>query len=196
MFFKTNTMKYQKSISDPKVEELIVRIIQRTQNLFLTRQLMCAEAVLTVLNSGLGGGLPAEMAVRLASGLPEGVGGSGCTCGSLTGGVLSLGLFLGRSGPGLKNGKPVMTSAKLLHAQFKDRFGATCCRVLTKDLKWGSRDHFKQCSLRAGFSAEMSARLILQKKPELVHQADCSYLDQQDSNFAAGLKKIANTIRS
>ena len=188
-------MKHAKSTPDPKVEELIARIKLRTQNLFLTKQLMCAEAVLTVMNQGLGGGLPPEMAVRLTSGLPEGVGGSGCTCGSLTGGVMALGLFLGRSGPGLRNGKPVMFNAKVLHGQFKDRFGATCCRILTKDLKWGSKDHFQQCSLRAGFSAEMSARLILQKKPELIHQADRSYLDQQDSKFAAGLKKIANTIR-
>jgi C_GCAxxG_C_C family probable redox protein len=132
MFCKINMMKHKKLVSDPTVEELIARIMLRTQNLFLTKQLMCSESVLTVLNSGLCGGLTPEMAVRLTSGLPEGVGGSGCTCGSLTGGVLSLGLFLGRSGPGLRNGKPVMTSAKVLHGQFKDRFGATCCRVLTK----------------------------------------------------------------
>ena len=187
-------MKRAKSVLNPKNEDLIVRIRLRTQNLFLTKQLMCAESVLTVLNQGLSGGMPMEMAVRLASGLPEGLGGSGCTCGSLTGGVLALGLFLGRSGPGFRNGKPAMFSAKALHGQFKDRFGATCCRVLTKDLKWGSKEHFQKCSLRAGFSAEMSARLILQKKPEIIYQADDSYLGQQDSMFAAGLKKMANTI--
>jgi C_GCAxxG_C_C family probable redox protein len=189
-----NPIKYEKSVLDPKNEDLIARIRLRTQNLFLTKQLMCAESVLTVLNKGLNGGMPMEMAVRLTSGLPEGLGGSGCTCGSLTGGVLALGLFLGRSGPGLLNGKPVMFSAKVLHGQFKDRFGTTCCRVLTKDLKWGSKEHFQKCSLRAGFSAEMSARLILQKKPEIICQADDSYLDQLDSMFAAGLKKMANTI--
>jgi C_GCAxxG_C_C family probable redox protein len=187
-------MKREKSVLNPKNEDLIVRIKLRTQNLFLTKQLMCAESVLTVLNLVLGGGLEPETAVRLTSGLPEGLGGSGCTCGSLTGGVLALGIFLGRSGPGFRNGKPAMSSAKVLHSQFKDRFGTTCCRVLTKDLKWGAKEHFQKCSLRAGFSAEMSARLILQKKPELIYQADDSYLDRQDSMFAAGLKKMANTI--
>lgn len=188
------SIKYKKSLLDPRNEDLIARIRLRTQNLFLTKQLMCAESVLTVMNLALGGGLEPEAAVRLTSGLPEGLGGSGCTCGSLTGGVLALGLFLGRSGPGFRNGKPAMFSAKVLHGQFKDRFGATCCRVLTKDLKWGSKEHFQKCSLRAGFSAEMSARLILQKKPELIHQADDSYLNRQDSMIAAGLKKMANTI--
>ncbi|MBU0987749.1 MAG: C-GCAxxG-C-C family protein [Proteobacteria bacterium] len=196
MFCKINTMKHTKSESDLKVEKLVARIKLRTKNLFLTKQLMCAEAVLTVLNSGLRGGLPPEMAVRLTSGLPEGLGGSGCTCGSLTGGVLSLGLFLGRDGPGFGNGRLAMALAKNLRNQFKDRFGATCCRVLTKDLNWGSKDHFQQCSLRAGFSAEASARIILHKKPALIDQADHAFLDQFDSRIVAGLKKIANTMRS
>ena len=181
---------------DQKTKELIAKIQLRTQNLFLTKQLMCAESVLTVLNLGLNGGLSPKIAIRLTSGLPEGLGGSKCACGSLTGGVISLGLFLGREGPGLGNGRLVMSSAKALHDAFGERFGATCCRVLTKELKWGSKDHFQQCSLRAGFSAEMSAGLILQEKPDLLHQADIAYLNTQDSAFAAGLKKIANTIRN
>lgn len=177
-----------------QIDELIRLIRIRTQNLFLTKQLMCAEAVLTVLNQGLGGDLPPETAIRLTSGLPEGLGGSGCTCGSLSGGVLSVGLFLGRDGPGFGNGKPAMSCAKELRDRFKKRFGATCCRVLTKELKPGSKDHFQQCSLRAGFAAETAARLILQKKPELIHRADDSYLKQHDTKFAAGLKKISNHL--
>jgi len=157
---------------------------------------MCAESVLTVLNQGLGGGLPPEMAVRLTSGLPEGLGGSGCTCGSLSGGVLSLGLFLGRDGSGFGNGKLVMSRAKALQHAFRERFDATCCRVLTKELKPGSMEHFQQCSLRAGFAAQTAARLILQKKPDLIHQADDSYLKKLDSKFSAGLKKVVNTMRS
>lgn len=195
MILKVKSMIHQKAALDPKAEVLIMQIKRRTQNLFLTKQLLCAESVLMVLNQGLGGGLAPEMAVRLSSGLPEGLGGSGCVCGALSGGVLSMGLFLGREGPGLKNGKRVMNSVKVLCDQFKDCFDATCCKVLTKDLIRGSKDHFQQCSIRAGFSAEMSARIILQNKPELVRQADYSYLEKRDSKFVAGLKKIANTIQ-
>ncbi len=196
MILKVKSLIHEKALLNRKAEALIEQIKRRSENLILTKQLMCAESVLVVLNQGLGGGLPPEMAVRLASGLPEGLGGSGCVCGALSGGVLSIGLFLGREGPGLRNGKQVMNSAKVLRDQFKDCFDATCCRVLTKGLKRGSKDHFQQCSIRAGFSAEMSARIILQKKPELIPQADHSYLGQQDSSFAAVLKKIANTIQS
>lgn len=188
-------MVQEKAILDHKAEALIGLIKCRTENLFLTKQLMCAESVLVVLNQGLGGGLVPEMAVRLASGFPEGLGGSGCVCGALSGGALSMGLFLGREGPGLRNGKQVMNSVKILRDQFKECFDATCCRVLTKDIQYGSRNHFQQCSNRIGFCAEVSARIILQNKPELVRGADHLYLKQQDSQFAAGLKKIANTIQ-
>ena len=59
---------------EPQHEELLKQIEKRAENLFLTRQLQCAEAVMAVLNQGLGGDLPPEMAVRLASALPEGLG--------------------------------------------------------------------------------------------------------------------------
>jgi len=188
-------MMQKPKILDQKAEELITQIRLRTQNLFLTRQLMCAESILTVLNQGLGGGLSQEMAVRLTSGLPEGLGGSGCTCGALSGSILALGLFLGRSGPGWKNGKLVMSAARMLHEHFKDRFGAICCRLLTKHLKRGSKEHFQSCSVRTGFCAEISTRIILQNKPELIRQTCISYLTQKDSKFDAILKQVSNTIR-
>ncbi|MBT3258412.1 MAG: C_GCAxxG_C_C family protein [Deltaproteobacteria bacterium] len=60
-----------------------------------------------VLNQSLNGGLPPEMAIRLASGLPEGSGRSGCTCDALSGGVIALGLFLGRDTPGPLNSRSI-----------------------------------------------------------------------------------------
>ncbi|MFO7554270.1 MAG: C-GCAxxG-C-C family protein [Desulfobacterales bacterium] len=88
---------------DFDIEALLHKIRLRTENLFMTRQLMCSEAVLTVLNRGLKGGLAPEIAVRITSGLAEGFEGSGCTCGALSAGVIALGLFLGRNGPGILN---------------------------------------------------------------------------------------------
>ncbi len=171
-------MMQKPKILDQKAEELISQMRLRTQNLFLSRRLMCAESILTTLNQGLRGGLSEGMAVR-----------------ALSGSILALGLFLGRSGPGWKNGKIVMSAATTLHRHFKDRFGATCCRLLTKDLKRGSKEHFQCCSVRTGFCAEMSTRIILQNKPELIRQACSSYLTQKDSKFVVILKQVWNTIR-
>ena len=58
-------------ILNQDIETLLYKIRLRTENLFMTRQLMCSEAVLTVLNQGLKGELSPEIAVRITSGLPE-----------------------------------------------------------------------------------------------------------------------------
>jgi C_GCAxxG_C_C family probable redox protein len=176
------------------IEALLNKIRIRTENLFMTNQLMCSEAVLRVLNQGLNGGLPSEIAVRLTSGLPEGFGGSGCTCGALSAGVIALGLFLGRNGPGILNNRRVYAASKELHDHFKNHFGATCCRVLTKNIELGTKRHFQLCADRAGEVAEKAARIILKQKPKALEQIDWIYLSRTDSKMRARIKRLANTI--
>ena len=175
-------------------EELIGLIGKRAQNIFSTHQLMCAEAVLTCINQGLGGGLPPEMAVRLASGFAEGLSGSGCLCGALSGGVLALGLFLGRNGPGFTNRSRIANRTRLLHELFNQKYGATCCRMLTKHVKEGSPEHLGQCAGLTGAAAEMAARIILEEKPALSLRADLDYLNRHDSRLAGRAKQVANII--
>lgn len=179
---------------EPQHEELLKQIEKRAENLFLTRQLQCAEAVMAVLNQGLGGDLPPEMAVRLASALPEGLGRRGCLCGALNGGALALGLFLGRDGPGYGNGKTVRRAVGLLHDQFKACFKGTCCRVLTKSLVYGSDDHFRHCARMTGTAARLTAAIVLQHRPELRQTADGDYLSEQDSRMAAEIRKLARAF--
>ena len=175
---------------------LIKKIRNRSENLFTTKQLMCSEAVLTVLNQGLNGGLPSETAVRLTSGLPEGFGGSGCTCGALSAGIISLGLFLGRNGPGFFNNRTVYRASRELHDRFKACFGATCCRVLTKNIDVGSKQYFQLCAKKAGTVAEQAARLILEQRSELVEKADWTYVNRTDSNIRGRIRQLANMFRS
>jgi C_GCAxxG_C_C family probable redox protein len=179
----------------PDIEALLNKIRIRTENLFMTNQLMCSEAVLRVLNQGLNGGLPPEIAVRLTSGLPEGFGGSGCTCGALSAGVIALGLFLGRNGPGILNNRRVYAASRELHDHFKNRFGTTCCRVLTKNIKLGKKHHFELCAHRAGEVAEKAARIILERKPKVFEQTDWMYLSRTDSKLRARIKRLADAIR-
>jgi C_GCAxxG_C_C family probable redox protein len=172
-----------------KSEYLIHLISKKSQNLFLSKQLMCSEAVLTTLNSGLFGGLDPDMVIRLTSGLPEGIGGSGCTCGALTGGVIALGLFLGRDTPGWWNNNKIMGISKEFHQCFKSRFGATCCRVLSTKLKHGSKEKFQKGSEIVSFSSEQTARILFREKPALIKSADESYLEKFDSPIPTALKK-------
>ncbi len=176
------------------IETLLYKIRLRTENLFMTRQLMCSEAVLTVLNQGLKGELSPEIAVRITSGLPEGLGGSGCTCGALTAGVIALGLFLGRNGPGILNSRKVYVASKELHDYFKLHFDTTCCRVLTKNIEVGTKHHFQFCARHTGEIAEQAARIILERKPEVFEQADWTYLNKIDSKIRARIKQISNKL--
>ena len=166
--------------------QLVSLIGKRAENLFVTKQLMCSEAIMAVLNKSLKSGLSSEMAIRLGSGLCHGIGGSGCACGALTGSVMAMSLFLGRSTPGFGNGQSIRMISRKFHDKFKARFGATCCRVLTKNLKNGSKEHFNVCSQYTGWAAATAAEIILEKNPGLIMSADLSYLKQKDSALKAG----------
>lgn len=181
---------------DHRCVKLINKIRQRTENLFMVRQLMCSEAVLTVLNQGLKGGLAPEIAVRITSGLPEGFGGSGCTCGALSAGIIALGLFLGRDGPGILNNRMVYTASRELHERFKTKFGSTCCRVLTKNIELGTKHHFEFCVRHAGEVAEQTVRIVLNHKPEQIDLADWTYLNQTDTKMRTRIKQLSNALRS
>ena len=181
---------------DHRCVKLINKIRQRTENLFMIRQLMCSEAVLTVLNQGLKGGLAPEIAIRITSGLPEGFGGSGCTCGALSAGIIALGLFLGRDGPGIMNNRMVYTASRELHESFKTKFGSTCCRVLTKNIELGTKHHFEFCARHAGEVAEQTVRIVLNHKPEQLELADWTYLNQTDTKIGTRIKQLSNALRS
>lgn len=174
----------------PEAEDLAGEIGKRAENLYLTGQLLCSEAVLTVINRGLGGGLPEETAIRLASALPIGLGDSGCTCGALSGATLALGLFLGRERPGARDIREAMPAANLLHTRFKDQFGSACCRVLSRNFRDKPREHFKQCARITGWTANLAAIIILDKRPDLAAGADFSYCEARDSWLGSKLKQL------
>jgi C_GCAxxG_C_C family probable redox protein len=176
-------------------EHLVDRIRMRTANLFRTRQLWCSEAVLCVLNRGLGGDLSDDAALRLGAGLGEGIGGSGCTCGALTGGAMAIGLFCGTGGTGLHRSPRARTLSKRLHDQFKARYGSTCCRILTKSLIRGSEGHFDQCARHSAGAAAMAAALVLEIQPERLARADWEYLSQTDSRLKARLKIVGDLLK-
>ena len=171
-------------------DELVVIIRQRTFNLMSTGRMTCSEAVLSVLNQGLGGGLPPEVAMKVASGFTEGIGRSGCTCGALTGGVISLGLFLCQSDSNEVGRRDAVAASGRLHHDFKSQFGSTCCRILIQKGSLEFSNHFEACCDRGGWAAEHAARMILSERPELVSQADRQFLRRKESRIMVILKKF------
>jgi len=174
----------------PEAKALARSMGEKAENLFLTRQLMCSEAVVSVLNQALGAGVPDEVVIRMASALPIGMGESGCTCGALSGGVLALGLFLGRDAPAAADKRGALPAANALHNRFKQAFGSSCCRVLTKNVKHDSRLHFQHCAKLTGLAAELAALIILEKRPELIGGIDNGYVQTRDTWLAAKLRRL------
>ena len=119
---------------------------------------LCSEAVLAAVNTVLECGMPEEY-VRLTSGFPVGMGGSGCSCGAVTGGQCAIGLVHGRKKPGGRN-KKVMKLSKELHDRFLKQNKSVCCRVLIKDFEFGSKAHKDRCTRVTGETCQMVMEIL------------------------------------
>jgi C_GCAxxG_C_C family probable redox protein len=119
----------------------------------------CSEAIVKTIKDAFDLPLPDEV-ISMASGFPVGIGGSGCTCGAVVGGVMAIGMVFGRTVPGdLQVGK-TMALSKELYDIFKARHKSLCCRVLTKGMELGSPVHMKQCITFTGEVAQEAAKII------------------------------------
>ena len=174
---------------DPDAEALIARIRARAHNLYQTRQLLCTEAVMVTLNEGLNGGLSEPQAVAMAAPFSAAMGESGCICGALSGAVMASGLFLGDSQP-YRHRHNTRESARQLHDAFKAANGATCCRALSSKVNHDKKAHFRQCADFTAEAAEMAARLILDKRPELIKTANHRFLVKQDSKIGGIMARV------
>lgn len=172
-----------------QTEELITQIKERARNLYLNRELLCAEAVLVTLNQGLNGGLSESQAIAMAAPFNIALGESGCLCGSLSGAVLACGLFLGNGRP-YRNRRSMRACACQMHNHFKEANNSTCCRVLCKKVEHDKEAHFQQCADLTAETAGMAARLILRERPELISQADNEYLAKRRSKIGAAFSRL------
>lgn len=174
---------------NPAAEDLVRQIRERARNLYLSRQMLCTEAVMVALNQGLGGGLSEAQAVAMAAPFCVALGESGCMCGALTGAVMASGLFLGDSQP-YRHRRDMRDSARQLHDAFKTTHGATCCRVLTRKVRHDKTAHFRHCADLTAEAAEMAARLVLEKRPDLAAKADSEFLAEHQSVIGGVMRKL------
>ncbi len=119
----------------------------------------CSEAIVKTIRDEFGLSLSDDV-IALASGFPVGMGGSGCTCGAVAGGIMAIGMVLGRTRAKDAKVQKTMALAKELHDSFKGRHNVLCCRVLTAGMTLGSPEHMKQCIALTGEVAEETAKII------------------------------------
>lgn len=127
----------------------------------------CSEAVIASIIDNFGVDIPREV-IAMASGMGGGAGRAGCMCGALNGGIISLGLFLGRTEPtGAKDPKAVvcMDRTKELHDWFKEMTGknAACCRVLTREYDLTKAEHTEQCVRFTRNSVKKVSEILIQE---------------------------------
>jgi C_GCAxxG_C_C family probable redox protein len=122
----------------------------------------CSESIVKTIRDEFGLPLP-DSAIAMASGFPVGIGGSGCTCGAIAGGVMALGMFFGREKPRDETVNKCMALSRELHDMFMERHKCLCCRVLTNGMELGSAEHMKQCVSFTGEVAEETARIIIRE---------------------------------
>lgn len=144
-------------------EKRLDDIQKKAENAFATGTLYCSEAVLQTINEELGFPLPEEVC-RMASGFPVGLGTSGCLCGAVAGGEMALGLVYGRV-KGEPMNEKMFPAAAALHDYIKEEFGATCCRVMTR--QWAgdnfmSRERAAHCIEITGKVARWVARRLME----------------------------------
>ena len=137
----------------------ISAIRKEAEELYRNSDFYCSESIVYAIRCHIDMAMPAE-AVSMASGFPVGVGGSLCMCGAVSGGIMCLGYFFGRTQPKDKNVKKAMALSKELHDAFTINHKCACCKILTKDMKMGSSEHIKQCVSFTGEVAAKTAEII------------------------------------
>ena len=146
-----------------KTEVSINKVKKDAEDLF-RGGFFCSEAVISSIRSNFELDIP-EIVIAMASGFPVGIGRSKCLCGAVSGGVMALGLFFGRTVQNDPKVEKNLEVAKELHDYFKVANGknALCCRILTKEFDMGQGEHKEQCIHFTGLVAEKVAEIVVRE---------------------------------
>ena len=129
----------------------------------------CAESVLLAISQDLevSSSNVESLIPRIATGFGGGIGRNGDVCGALSGGVMAIGLALGRD-RSEESRDPCYQAADRFYSDFVKTFGSCKCRELTGvDLKtpqgkeaYQRRIHEERCNPIIAWSAKRAHQLI------------------------------------
>ena len=140
----------------------IKKIKEDAENLFREGKFYCSEAIVASIKRNFELDISDKM-ISLASGCPVGIGKSKCTCGAVSGGVIALGYFFGRTKGGDPKVEDLLKLTNELQQSFKDNHNVLCCSILTKDFDMASGEHKKQCISFTGEMAQKAAEIIVRE---------------------------------
>ena len=128
---------------------------------YAEQRLNCAESVFKAVVTSAGLPCPLEL-VRMASSFGHGMGGAGCSCGSLVGAQLALGYFLGRAEETGRPPQQCRDLAKVAHDRFVKINRVACCRILLKGKVYGTPEQKESCANHTREAAEIAATIIME----------------------------------
>ncbi|MPW24388.1 hypothetical protein GC105_01100 [Alkalibaculum sp. M08DMB] len=140
----------------------VLKIRNTAEGYYRNGDYYCSEAIVKTIKDEFGLEISDDI-IAAASGFPIGLGGSGCTCGAVVGGIMALGLFFGRIEPKDEKVNKAMALTKELHDTFKTNHKHLCCRLLTKGMELGAPNHMKKCISLTGDVAIEAAQIIIRE---------------------------------
>ncbi|GCD12284.1 C-GCAxxG-C-C family (seleno)protein [Clostridium tagluense] len=145
-----------------KNEVSIKKIRRDAEESFRKGDYFCSEAIVSSIKSNFEIPMPDEM-IAMASGFPIGIGKSKCVCGAVSGGVMCLGYFFGRTTGGGSKVQNTLKLANELQESFKNNHKVLCCKVLTHGMDMASGEHKAQCISFTGEIAQKAAQIIVRE---------------------------------
>lgn len=140
-------------------EVCINKVQQDAEHQFRLGNFYCSEAVVYSIREHFDKDMPEQM-IAAASGFPIGIGKSKCVCGSVSGGILVLGYFFGRTKGADSTVQNTLKLANELQESFRKNHGCLCCHVHTKGMDMASGEHKEQCISFTGEIARKTAEII------------------------------------
>jgi C_GCAxxG_C_C family probable redox protein len=139
-------------------ENYVEAVRNDAEKLFRSGGFYCSEAVVASIRKNLAPEMPKEL-ISAASGFPVGVGKSKCMCGAVSGAVICMGYFFGRtkaSSPKDPKSEKCLKLTNEVQQSFRNNHrGVLCCSIHTRGMDMASGEHKEQC---ISFTAEMAAK--------------------------------------
>lgn len=145
-----------------KKEVSIKKIRNDAEEFFRRGDFYCSESIVCSIKNNFEIDMPDEM-IAMASGFTVGIGKSKCVCGAVSGGVMCLGYFFGRTKGGDSKVQKTLELANELQESFKSNHKVLCCKVLTHGMDMGSGEHKAQCISFTGEVAQKVAQIIVRE---------------------------------
>lgn len=115
----------------------------------------CSESI---VKEAIDLGLCDESLLPVATSFSGGIG-SGCLCGAVSGSEMVIGLIFGKNNK-FGNESIAREKAKEFIAKFKEKYPATCCRVLSRGFEFQSQERKQNCMQIVSFCSELLKEAI------------------------------------